>query len=91
MVNKITWLEIGCDIQREGIIHSVISYRGEIFIFDHIADRGDDIITCYYVSKPLTPNYGDRLDANELAIIAYNISSVVRFGDNDQICDGAEG
>ena len=90
MVNKILWLEIERSIS-DGKICGVVSYRGEIFIFDHVADRGDDTITCYYVSEPLTPNYGDRLDSHELARVANVVDTVTRFGDNDQICSGDEG
>jgi len=90
MVEKILWLEIERSIN-EGNIAGIVSYRGEIFIFDHISDRGDSTITLYYESQILTPNYGDRLDATELMHVSQKLNTVTRYGDNNEMESGDKG
>ena len=89
MAKEITWIEVD-RLVTDGIIPAVVSYRGEVFVFSHIADRGDDSISCYYTKKPLTPNYGDRLDINELRVVANMYADVTRCGDDHEVFERPE-
>jgi len=72
--DEITWIEVErfCD---DGPIPAIVSFRGETFVFKHIASRGDENFSCYYEKQACFSNYSDRPDLSELMALSVEVDA----------------